>query len=121
MAKDHKDRRSHVEDLGCAGGIMTPDTCPSRRLLSIISKKYALDILRVVMINGRLRFTAIVKETGGSPKTITDRLKELCAEGILSRMAFSEIPPRVEYSLTEKGEDLRPLMVRVVEWSERWG
>lgn len=121
MAKDSRDRNSHDGELGGASEVMTPDTCPSRRLLSIISKKYALDILRVVMINGRLRFTAIIKETGGSPKTITDRLKELCAEGILRREAFSEIPPRVEYSLTEKGEDLRPLMLMVVEWSERWG
>ncbi|MCK4433132.1 MAG: helix-turn-helix transcriptional regulator [Methanomicrobia archaeon] len=97
------------------------DVCPSRKVLSIISKKYTLDVLRVIMQNDVARFNTIVKEIGGSPKTITDRLKELCKEGILKRKSYPEIPPHVEYSLTKKGKDLEPVMEKIMEWSNKWG
>ena len=90
-------------------------------MLSIISKKYTLDVLRVIMQNDVARFNTIVKEIGGSPKTITDRLKELCKEGILKRKSYPEIPPHVEYSLTKKGKDLEPVMEKIMEWSNKWG
>ena len=61
------------------------------------------------MENDAAQFNKIVKEIDGSLKTITDRLVELCEEGILKRKSYAEIPPRVEYSLTEKGRDLEPL------------
>jgi DNA-binding HxlR family transcriptional regulator len=54
------------------------------------------------MENDAARFNKIVNEIGGSPKAITDRLTELCEEGILKRRSYAEIPPRVEYSLSEK-------------------
>jgi len=96
------------------------EVCPSRKVLSIISKKYTLDVLRVIMQNDVARFNTIVKEIGGSPKTITDRLKELCKEGILKRESYPEIPPHVEYSLTKKGKDLEPVMEKIMEWSVKW-
>lgn len=97
------------------------EVCPSRKVLSIISKKYTLDVLRVIMQNDVARFNTIVKEIGGSPKTITDRLKELCKEGILKRESYPEIPPHVEYSLTKKGKDLEPVMGKIMEWGDKWG
>jgi DNA-binding HxlR family transcriptional regulator len=97
------------------------EVCPYRKILSMISRKYTLDVLRVIMQNDVARFNTIVKEIGGSPKTITDRLKELCKAGILKRESYPEIPPHVEYSLTKKGKDLEPVMEKIMEWSDKWG
>ncbi len=105
---------NNMDFFKCSG------SCSYRKLLSIISKKHTLDVLRVIMQHSTARFNVIVKEVGGSPKTITDRLNELCCEGILERKPYAEIPPRVEYSLTKKGEDLEPLMERIKEWSDKW-
>ena len=95
--------------------------CFYRRILSIIGKKYTLNMIRFFVHNPVARFNKVVKEIGGSPKTITDRLNELCREGILKREAFAEIPPRVEYSMTEKGLALKPVMDEMWAWGEKWG
>ncbi|MCK5398067.1 MAG: helix-turn-helix transcriptional regulator [Thermoplasmata archaeon] len=90
--------------------------------LTLMSRKHTLDILHVIIIDdGASRFNKILKETGASPKTITSRLKELCSAGILDRTAYAEIPPRVEYSLTEKGQDIAPIMGSIGEWCRKWG
>ena len=54
---------------------------------------------------------------GISPKTLTDRLKELKKSGLIIREIFAEIPPRVEYSLTQDGIELRDLMIPLMEWA----
>jgi len=54
---------------------------------------------------------------GISPKTLTDRLKELKKSGLINREIFAEIPPRVEYSLTQDGIELRDLMIPLMEWA----
>ena len=95
--------------------------CVHRRVLAIIGKKYTLDMIRLFVHNPVARFNEVVKEIKGSPKTITDRLNELCREGILKREAFAEIPPRVEYSLTEKGLALKPIMDEIWAWGKKWG
>ena len=107
----------------CPHGQPMPCTpqCFYRRILSLIGKKYTLNMIRFFVHNPVARFNRIVGEVGGSPKTITDRLNELCREGILKREAFAEIPPRVEYSLTEKGLALKPIMDEMWAWGEKWG
>ena len=54
---------------------------------------------------------------GISPKTLSDTLKELQAEGLIKRESFAEIPPRVEYSLTEDGVELRKSIIPLLEWT----
>ena len=56
---------------------------------------------------------------GISPKTLTDRLKELKNSGLINREIFAEIPPRVEYSLTQDGIELRDLMIPLMEWASK--
>jgi len=56
---------------------------------------------------------------GISPKTLTDRLKELKKSGLIIREIFAEIPPRVEYSLTQDGIELRDLMIPLMEWASK--
>lgn len=67
-----------------------------------------------------MRFNELAKEIAGSPKTLTERLNELVDLQIVKRDAFAEIPPRVEYSLTEQGKDLKPVMEAIRIWVEKW-
>lgn len=115
-------RKIDKERKPCLEGIMEycSDDCPYRRILAILGKAYTFSILRVLALKGIVRFNAIVGEVEGSPKTITDRLTELVKEGIVKREAFAEIPPRVEYSLTEMGEGLKPVMRYLRDWAKKW-
>ena len=97
------------------------DNCIYKRILGIIGKKHTLDILRIVIYDQPVRFNALQKELNGSPKTLTDRLNELCELEILKREAFAEIPPRVQYSLTERGMGLVPVMDAIKTWVKEWG
>ncbi len=94
--------------------------CPYKKILTLLGKAYSFSILRVLSREGVLRFNEIAREIKGSPKTITDRLTELVSEGIVKREAFAEIPPRVEYSLTEMGKDLKPTIEHIRTWAVKW-
>ncbi len=70
--------------------------------------------------NEKLRFNQLMKNLGTiSPKTLSDRLKELEKAGLIIRESFAEIPPRVEYSLTKEGIELRNLMIPLIEWASK--
>ncbi len=97
------------------------DTCIYKRILGIIGKKHTLDVLRILIYDQPVRFNVLQKELGGSPKTLTDRLNELCELDIVKREAFAEIPPRVEYSLTDRGMGLVPVMQSIKDWVQKWG
>ncbi len=85
--------------------------------LRVIGRKGTFVILET-LLKGATRFTALEKALKVSPRTLSERLKELEEQGVVSRQAFPEVPPRVEYSLTEKGEALKPLLDSVREWTE---
>jgi DNA-binding HxlR family transcriptional regulator len=85
--------------------------CPLKGVIDVISKKWALLIINAIGNYGTLRFNRLMEELRGiSPKTLSDTLKE-------KREAFAEIPPRVEYSLTKDGIDLRKSIVPLLEWA----
>ena len=87
------------------------------RALAVVGLKWTLLIVRDLM-KGPLRFTEIERSLRyANPKMITARLRELEAAGLVSRTAYAEIPPRVEYALTERGRALRP----VIEALRKWG
>ncbi len=66
----------------------------------------------------KLRFNALLKNIHGiSPKTLSDRLKELNEAGLIKREFFPEIPPKVEYSLTQDGVEVRDAMIPLMEWA----
>ena len=66
----------------------------------------------------KLRFNELLKNIHGiSPKTLSDRLKELNEAGLLKREYFPEIPPKVEYSLTQDGVEVRDAMIPLMEWA----
>ena len=76
--------------------------------------------MRILAIEGVMRFNTISKRVGGSTKTVTERLNELVRYGVVKREAFTEIPPRVEYSLTEMGLGLKPVLGYIRQWGEKW-
>jgi DNA-binding HxlR family transcriptional regulator len=87
------------------------------RSLEIVGLKWTLLIVRD-LLDGPRRFTEIERSLRhANPKMITKRLRELGQAGLVSRTAYAEVPPRVEYALTERGRALRP----VVEALRRWG
>ena len=94
--------------------------CFFQELLSMFGKKNTLQIIRTLLIHKKMRFNNLLKTLGGSPKTLTVRLKELEKRGLIHREVFNEIPIRVEYSLTEAGLDLSPLFEKITDWIRKW-
>ncbi len=96
------------------------ESCPVLKTADIISGKWTLLILRDLAA-GINRFSILERSlTGISPKTLSERLKSLEKAGIVTRKSFAEVPPRVEYSLTEMGLDLIPLIEHMRDYGTRW-
>jgi len=92
--------------------------CPLKGVIDVISKKWALLIINAVGNHGKLRFNELMEELNGiSPKTLSDTLKKLKTEDLIKRKAFAEIPPRVEYTLTEDGGKLRKAIIPLLKWA----
>jgi DNA-binding HxlR family transcriptional regulator len=94
--------------------------CPIARTADIISKKWTILIIRDLTL-GVKRFNQLERSLQGiSPKTLSERLRSLEEEGIIARQTFAEAPPRVEYSLTEKGHDLVDVIESMRSYGKRW-
>lgn len=94
------------------------DTCPVRNVLARFSGKWAILILCVLAENESTRFNAIGKAIPDiSSKVLTDTLKSLESDGLVSRKLYAEVPPKVEYSLTPLGLDLLPHIHGLVGWA----
>ncbi|MFZ3059232.1 MAG: helix-turn-helix domain-containing protein [Candidatus Methanoperedens sp.] len=92
--------------------------CSIEGIMGILSKKWALLIISAIGNNQKLRYNELEKKLGEiSPKTLADRLKELVDAKIIKREVFAEIPPRVEYSLTEEGVELRNAIMPLMRWT----
>jgi len=94
------------------------DACPVRNVLSRFSGKWPLLILCVLSENQATRFNSIAKAIPDiSPKVLSDTLKSLEADGLICRRQYPEIPPKVEYSLTELGKSLMPILEELIRWA----
>ncbi len=94
--------------------------CPVARTAEIISGKWTLLIIRDLAA-GVKRFNQLERSLNGiSPKTLSERLRSLEEEGVITRQTFAEVPPRVEYSLTEKGLDLVHVIESMRHYGKRW-
>ncbi len=94
--------------------------CPVRGIIDVISKKWALLIVNALGNHGTLRFKELSDELNGiSPKSLSDTLKSLHAEGLVRRLSFPSIPPRVEYSLTDEGLDFRNVILPLLKWASK--
>ncbi len=87
----------------------------------LLCKRWTLHLLMGLSLKQPMRFKEILNNLAGiSTKTLSERLRALGKEGIISRRAYSEIPPRVEYRLTKKGMELVRSFEGVRKWAMRW-
>jgi len=90
------------------------------RTLEIIGNRWTSLIVRELLMGARRLGELRRNLQGISPKTLSERLRELEDRGLLTRTLYPEVPPRVEYRLTEKGRSLAPILEAMREWGSRW-
>jgi DNA-binding HxlR family transcriptional regulator len=95
--------------------------CPVfQSAVELIGKRWSGAILRA-MLAGSVRFSDFLAQVPGlSDRLLSERLRELESAGIVDRVVFPEVPVRVEYRLTEKGRELREIVLRISDWADRW-
>jgi DNA-binding HxlR family transcriptional regulator len=92
--------------------------CPSRRILQLIGSKWSI-LLLCTLRGGAVRTGALRREVDGiSQKMLTQTLRDLQRHGLIERIRYDEIPPRVEYKLTRLGRSLSDLIAEIERWVE---
>ena len=93
-------------------------TCPVETTLLLIGNRWKILIIRDLM-GGTRRFGELKKSVGAiTQKVLASNLREMEADGLVTRTAYAEMPPRVEYSLTEAGRSLRPILDAMTQWGD---
>lgn len=93
--------------------------CKAELALRVIQGRWKLLILRE-LLEGRRRFSDLQRALNGvSQKVLTAQLRELEADGVVARTVYPEVPPRVEYHLTDLGADLIPAIAKLHDWGQR--
>lgn len=103
---------------------MTPKSelpaCPVATTVKLVGNKWKLLIIRN-LLDRPWRFNELQKSLDGiSQKVLTDCLRSMEADGIITRTVYPEVPPRVEYALSELGESMRPVLDSMREWGENY-
>lgn len=94
--------------------------CPVETTLTLIGDKWKVLILRDLM-PGTKRFGELKKSVGNvSQKVLTAQLRAMEASGLVNRKVYAEVPPRVEYSLTELGKSLKPILDSMCAWGKAY-
>lgn len=97
------------------------ESCPMRRTLELLSGKWRTHVIYALCKNERCRFGELKKAVPRITNTmLSSTLKDLEEFGIIHREQFNEIPPHVEYSLTEKGKALLPVFTELAKWGEKY-
>jgi len=99
-----------IKELGCI-----------KAATRILGDKWTPKLLRDLANNGAMRFSTLQNNVEGiNPRTLSARLSYLEQEQIVSRTTYAEVPPRVEYALTQKGLDLWPILSQMSDWGARY-
>lgn len=94
--------------------------CPVATTVQLIGSKWKLLILRN-LLHRSWRFNELKRDLEGiSQKVLTDSLRSMEADGLVTRTVYPEVPPRVEYTLSEVGETMRPIINAMAEWGENY-
>lgn len=94
--------------------------CPVETTLMLISDRWKVLIIRD-LLDGTKRFGELKKSIGSiSQKVLTSNLREMEADGLVNRKVYAEVPPRVEYTLTDTGYSLKPVLDVMVEWGTEY-
>ncbi|SES31097.1 helix-turn-helix domain-containing protein [Psychrobacillus sp. OK032] len=96
---------------------MQPELCRVEDALGILVGKWKPVILLTLLQGGTLRFSELKRRVPGiTQKMLTNQLRELEEEDIIARKVYPQVPPKVEYSITEYGKSLEPILVAMHEW-----
>jgi DNA-binding HxlR family transcriptional regulator len=98
---------------------LRPRPCSVAAALRILGERWSLLAVRE-MSYGVHRFEQITGYTGASRDILADRLRKLESAGVVERRQYSEHPPRFEYHLTQAGEELRPILLSLYQWGDKW-
>ena len=94
--------------------------CPVARTLDVIGERWTILLLRDLFLRGPRRFQDFQESLAGvAPNTLSARLKDMEAHGLIARRLYSNHPPRLEYQLTEKGKSLAPVLKALRDWGQR--
>lgn len=95
--------------------------CPVATTVQLIGNKWKLLIIRNLEYYGKQRFTDFIKTIPAiSKKVLTDNLRALEDDGLIEREVFAEVPPRVEYSLSDLGKTLKPILDAMFDWGTEY-
>ena len=109
-----------MPDVAAMSSRLKEETCPVCATADLICGKWTILVIRD-LADGRTRFCELERSLAGiSPRTLSLRLRALEEEGVVERHTFPEVPPRVEYSLTEKGRALLPLIEDMRTYGREW-
>ncbi len=100
------------------GSDYSTQNCSIARTLELVGERWTFLVLRDVFLEVR-RFDALQRHLGVARNVLAARLERLVGEGILTKVLYSEHPPRYEYRLTDKGLDLWPVIVELLHWGDR--
>jgi DNA-binding HxlR family transcriptional regulator len=96
-----------------------PRACTIAASLAVIGEKWSLLVIRELSL-GVHRFDAIQRNTGAPRDILSSRLRRLESEGVVEKRLYQLHPPRHEYGLTEAGNELRPILLSLAKWGDRW-
>lgn len=97
----------------------TTNGCPAERAIDLLSGKWRAMIIYWLM-DGPLRFNALQRKLGAiTHRSLSKALKDMEAEGLVTRHDYGEIPPRVDYALSAKGKSLAPVLAAMHDWGAR--
>ena len=107
-----KTARAHIRP-----GLQEAENCPVEKTIEVIGGRWKCPILHQ-LFEGTMRFNELRRAIpGASQRMLTKHLRELEADGIIHREVFAEVPPRTEYSLTDVGRSLEPVLKAMAEWA----
>lgn len=97
-----------------------PTICPKfEKAISILSQRWT-GLVIYQLLNGTQRFNEIQSAIGISGKVLSDRLKDLEQKGLVKRNVIPDTPVVIEYSLTDKGRSMEPILQSIEQWSQEW-
>ena len=121
QSRSTPDEASGTANLRQLASEIDPSLCPVEVAARIIGQKWTLRIVNSMIDGQPMRFCEIQDQLGGmNPTTLSNRLKLLEETGLVRRTQISDIPPHVEYSLTEMGAQLDDAITSIISWSRRW-
>ena len=94
------------------------NACPVAPVVDVVFSRWTTPILWTLHQHGRMRFVELERRIATiTPKVLTQRLRQLERDGLVSRAYYAEVPPRVEYEISDLGRSLAPLFATLAEWS----